>query len=105
MAKDDKKQKPPADTGNFAQRYGYEPIDMPFQRERVDEDLRTKLWNILSLVIWNRWQPAIEFATRSRESMPIEQLVRRLWVNYFNRDLDQLPRFKTSNSRGAYDVL
>lgn len=95
-------------TGNFAQRYGYQPMEMPFQRERVDGELRTKLWNILSVVIWEDWQPVSEWGSRPPISGQIEAMVKRLWLNYFNRDLDRLPDFKDSYGRegaGAYDVL
>ena len=91
---------------SFSQRHGYEPMEMPFQRSEVDAELRTKLWNVLSLGIWNHWQPVSEWHSRNRESEQIEQMVRRLWIHFFNRDLDHLPSFKRSyESKGAYDVM
>src|SRR5689334_19372243 len=91
---------------NFAQRYGYEPIESPFQREKVDKELRTKLWNVLSVVIWDRWEFTSEWRSRKPVSEEIEDMVRRLWINYFNHDLDSLPDFKERYDRpGAYDVI
>lgn len=92
---------------NFAQRYGYEPVKLPFQREQVDKELRTKLWNILSVAIWDDWEAVDQFRTRDPVASKIETMVRRLWLNYFNSDLDRLPVFKQSygRSEGAYDYL
>lgn len=93
---------------NFGQRYGYQPLNTPFQREQVDGELRTKLWNILSVGIWDAWEPVSEWRTRNEVSGRIEQLMRRLWVRFFNTDLDTLPDFRDGHGRaggGAYDVL
>ena len=89
---------------NFGQRHGYEPMTMPFQRESVDEALRTKLWNILSVAIWDQWEPVNEWHNRSAAAGQIEEMTRRLWLHFFNSDLDGLPKFK-SYGKGAYDVM
>lgn len=90
---------------NFAQRHGHEPMKMPFQREAVDDGLRTKLWNLLSIGIWNQWEPVSEWSSRSPVSRQIEDMVTRLWLYFFNRDLDSLPKFKLRYGEGAYDFI
>ena len=87
---------------SFSKRYGYKPAEMPFQREGVDNGLRTALWNALSVGIWDLWQPN----PRLPETRKIENLVRRLWVHFFNSDLDLLPDFKSGyGDTSAYGVM
>jgi hypothetical protein len=70
----------------------------------VDEALRTKLWNILKVAVWDGYQPH-EYRFRER-SEDIIQMVRRLWFNFLNRDMDALPEFHSNyGERGAYGVL
>ena len=76
---------------NFSQRYGYTPIEQFFQRERVDNGLRVALWNVLSAGVWNRWMPA---GATGGVNTKLRALSKRLWLVYFNRDIDQLPIFK-----------
>jgi len=75
----------------FSQRYGYLPLENAFQREYVDEALRTKLWNVLKLTIWDKYKPN---DYRLKEVCgKINMMVRRLWFHFFNYDLDTLPNF------------
>jgi hypothetical protein len=88
----------------FSQRHGYSPVNNAFQRESIDSALRTKLWNILKVAIWDRY----DFDNRSYHDTTkrIDFLIRRLWFNYFNKDLDLLPNFYGRyGTEGAYDVL
>lgn len=88
----------------FSQRYGYSSLERAFQRESIDSTLRTKLWNILKVTIWDQY----DSRKRSYDEVTkrIDYLVRRLWFHYFNRDLDRLPDFYHSyGKKGAYDVM
>ncbi|WP_313169228.1 AbiJ-NTD4 domain-containing protein [Massilia oculi] len=88
----------------FSQRAGYTLVENAFQRESVDSNLRTKLWNILKITIWDSYkadQRSYDDTTRR-----IDQLVKRLWFNYFNNDLDRLPDFRNYRStEGAYEIF
>ena len=88
----------------FSLRHGYSALESAFQRESIDSALRTKLWNILKVTIWDRY----DFHNRSYDPLTkrIDRLVERLWFNYFNWDLDRLPGFYESyGKKGAYDAL
>lgn len=88
----------------FSQRHGYSPLERAFQRESIDSALRTKLWNILKVTIWDRY----DSHNRSYDDLTqrIDYLVKRLWFSYFNRDLDQLPDFyERYGKKGAYETL
>src|SRR4051812_33213530 len=87
----------------FSQRHGYSPLEQAFQREKIDDALRTKLWNVLKVSIWDTYQKwEYHYPERSQK---IDELVRRLWFHFFNKDLDELPDFKPSQERGAYGHL
>lgn len=88
----------------FSQRHGYSSLESAFQRESIDSALRTKLWNILKVTIWDGY----DSRNRSYDDLTkrIDYLIQRLWFQYFNRDLDRLPDFyEPYGKKGAYDVL
>jgi hypothetical protein len=89
---------------NFSQRYGYVPLEKVFQRESVDEALRTKLWNVLKVIIWDKYDhsnPQLR-----NVSTRIDLMLKRLWFNFYNKDLDTLPEFNSRHGKkGAYDQL
>jgi hypothetical protein len=88
----------------FSQRYGHTPLEHAFQREAIDELLRTKLWNLLKVGIWDRYEKG-EYHYPEL-SQRIDALARRLWFHFFNRDLDGLPAFHSHyGDKGAYDLL
>src|SRR5439155_26630132 len=93
----------------FSQRYGYTEIEHAFQRERIDDTLRTGLWNVISICMWNKWAPRSDYVTDygvgySQDSRRINDMSKRLWLYYFKRDIDDLPKFKRyDGQRGAYD--
>jgi hypothetical protein len=89
----------------FSQRYGYTQIERAFQRERIDDTLRTALWNVLSISMWDRWKPYNYGYTA--ESERINVITRRLWFHYFKRDMDSLPGFKEAayGQMSAYSAL
>ncbi len=88
----------------FSKRYGHTPAEKVFQRESVSQELRTALWNVLNLYIWDRWEHYRYGWTH--ESERINGLIQRVWLYLFNADVDHLPSFHRSDSRkGAYDIL
>lgn len=81
----------------FSDRYGYTDPKNIFQRERVDDDLRVKLWNILKVCIWDNYDHD-DYSLREK-SQAIDYTLKRLWIHYFNNDLDDLPGFRGSYHR------
>lgn len=74
-----------------------------FQRESIDRDLKIKLWNILKLTVWDKFDQAN--LRYDRTSQEIDHLVKRLWFHHFNKDIDQLPQFYGYGTDGAYDFM
>lgn len=88
----------------FSQRYGYTSLENAFQRESIDTALRIKLWNILKVTIWDKYDASMRGYDDNTKR--IDNLVNRLWFNYFNRDLDQLPEFNGRHGRnGVYESI
>lgn len=88
----------------FSQRYGHSTVYDAFQREQVDFALRTKLWNILKVTIWDRYDNANRRFDDTTKR--IDNMTKRLWIHYFNNDLDQLPNFLGRHkAEGSYDIL
>ncbi|MFA6178409.1 MAG: hypothetical protein WC696_02235 [Candidatus Methylopumilus sp.] len=87
---------------SFAQRYGYVPLEKIFQRERVEEALRTQLWNVLKISTWDLFDSNNE--RYDENSKKINSLLNRLWFHYFNNDLDNLPHFKHGQNN-AYTYI
>jgi hypothetical protein len=88
----------------FSERYGYTPIERAFQRERMDKALRTALWNVLSVTMWDKWDYYQYGYTP--DSQRINAITHRVWFQYFKADLDRLPLFRGQcNEQGAYDVF
>lgn len=79
------------------------------QREALDNELRIKIWNILQLRLWDRWEPVPDsYSThsRNRDAVEIDGLMTYLWFHFFKLPLDKLPPFKSSyRGQSAYDVL
>ena len=97
----------------FSQRYGYTSIEAAFQRERADERLRTRLWNVLVEYMWGHFDRHVHYSEARKR---INSLIDRLWVNYLGRDSEEHPyfdsrcghvksRFKTCAWYEMYDLL
>jgi AbiJ N-terminal domain 4 len=69
----------------FAKRYGYEPTDIPYQVDNIDEILRTDLWNGFYIFIYSKLQE-IEYGKDS-----FRMLYRILWIHYFKKPIDDFP--------------
>lgn len=88
----------------FSQRHGYSPMENAFQREVVDQPLRTKLWSVLAISIWNDYD--MESYDKKEKTQHISNMIRRLWFNYFNKDMDTLPPFTNRYGvPGSYSQL
>lgn len=75
----------------FSQRRGLKPAEQAFQRESVDEALRTRLWNAISSQVWEK------FNSNYPDKMPgndrICAVALDLLVGHLNFDRDRIPRF------------
>lgn len=89
----------------FSQRMGLKPVGKLVQRESIDGELRNKIWNVLTLQLWDRWEPepgAYSMNHRSEDARRIERLLEALWFHYFKKTLDTKPEFRGSRTEATY---
>ena len=71
---------------NFSQRRGLKPIRATIQKESIDDELRTALWNDLTIYYFREVANSY-YDTRT----DLVNLLKRLWVHYFKYKLDEFP--------------
>jgi len=91
---------------NLSQPYRYPEIESARQQQQTKETLRTELWNALSLLMWNFWEPSAGNNGYSDDSTRINAIINRLWCSHLKLDIETLPNFKQDHDkRDAYDIL
>jgi len=84
----------------FSERKGLKPVKSVVQIDSMDDELRAGLWNALCIFYFDNVK--LEFGNSYLTSdRGIGTLCRRLWLDYFKRPLDSLPREWST----AYDFL
>jgi hypothetical protein len=79
----------------FSQRNGYKPVKKVFQLESMDNDLRTGIWNLFEIHIWNNVKYASNECRQiisQRENNKLYFLCRALWSDLFKKKLNTLSR-------------
>ena len=72
----------------FSQRKGLKPIKDTLQRDEIDQDLRTGLWNVITSILWQRY----DYSHREpRFNTTLTVLVKRIWASFFKVPLDSMP--------------
>ena len=72
----------------FSQRHGYKKLQKSLQRETVDEELRSRMWTLLKLFVWDRWNRNYYYASDTKE---VEALWNQFWFRYFKKPSDERP--------------
>jgi hypothetical protein len=88
---------------SFSERYGYKPLREQLQRESVDKETRTLLWNYLKIALWDAWESYRYGWTP--HSAAVNELMTRMWVQQFHASLDGLPEFNPNWHNGAYQII
>lgn len=81
----------------FSQRKGLKKIKTEIQVDYMDNELRNRLWNVLTMTYWD----TMEGAQWVSESQVMETLFTRIWHKYFKEPLDTMPRYW----RDLYDKI
>lgn len=58
------------------------------QRDSLDEATRNRIWSVLTLCIWDKWNHDYRFY---REASAIQNLLTRYWFSYFKKTSDTQP--------------
>lgn len=89
----------------FSQRKGYKGLQKEIQREQIDDDLKNKLWSVLNLLIWDRWGPPDLLGRQPTGCDDVENMVVRVWLDFFKWPTDTIPVFKASYGRSAFSMM
>jgi AbiJ N-terminal domain 4 len=71
---------------SFSERYGYSLVRQALQREEMDTDLRTALWNVLEICFWQHRRGYLRDEPRTQPDFAPE-----LWASHLRFALDHLP--------------
>jgi hypothetical protein len=71
----------------FGKRFGFAPIEIPFQASELDSILRTELWNAIYIFIL---RPLHDAPNYSEERYLILRKI--IWVHFFIKPLDEFPK-------------
>ncbi|MBF0475462.1 MAG: hypothetical protein HQK59_06440 [Deltaproteobacteria bacterium] len=89
----------------FSQRKGIKPLHKAIQREAIDDELRNRLWNALTLSIWDKWERKNNFSGQTWDGQRVERLVQLIWLDHFKEPIDTLPDFRLGRPKSAYQIL
>ncbi len=71
----------------FSQKHGYKPVKNVIQVDKMDQDLRVGLWNVLELFYWAKMSYRY---VQSDDNL--HHLLCSLWMDHFKLPLDIMPR-------------
>lgn len=74
-------------TMSFSERMGIVPVRTALQIDSMDEALRNSLWNLLTLVLWNKLR---EYGVN--DDTGYGRIAFRIWIDHLKRRLDRLKR-------------
>jgi hypothetical protein len=86
----------------FSQRKGISQAEKAFQLERMDDDLRNRLWTALELGLWRRWSPPSGLAGVFGVAAEVEDTASHIWTDFFKLPLDTMPPFDPRLGNGGY---
>lgn len=82
---------------SFSQRMGIRPMQKIIQRESIDNELRTGIWNALQIYVLDTWQGSPDCASI------LNTLSEDIWISFLKMPLDVYPGF-LSNHTNQKDV-
>jgi hypothetical protein len=88
----------------FSERHGYRSPSKVFQRESINEELRTHLWNVLCQLLWGRWQSSM-IGYRSPETEEIDRIATHLWATHFCKPVDERPTFDPACQDSVFRMM
>jgi hypothetical protein len=72
----------------FSQRYGYKPVRKIIQKDSIDEDLRNRLWNALTIYYWNEMRRLFYESKQGRAF--IKNFLFKIWHDHFKKPIDNI---------------
>ncbi len=73
----------------FGRRYGFEPIEIPFQVDEINTELRTELWSAYYIFFYSSWESKETYRKQNFSSFN-----RVCWLHFFKLPFDEYPKFQ-----------
>ncbi len=88
----------------FSQRIGITPIEKAIQISSIDKDLRNSLWSVLTSFYWDTFDK-YQYGSMGRRTdyisgSNLDSLFTALWLDYFKKPIDTIPRLYYDNQDG-----
>lgn len=76
----------------FSERYGYKPVREIIQKESIDNELKNRLWNIISISIFEKYQPPSRaLRVQVIKGSNLDFFFSALFHSFFKKRVDQIP--------------
>jgi hypothetical protein len=76
----------------FSERYGYKPVREIIQKESIDNELKNRLWNTISICIFDKYQPpSPALRVQVIKGSNLDFFFSALFHSFFKKRVDQIP--------------
>lgn len=76
---------------SFSQRMGIKPVRTVFQKDSMDDSLRTSLWNELTEHYWPQFKSSVRTQSTLLSNFPhIQSIFEALWTSHLMRPVDEM---------------
>lgn len=75
----------------FSERMGLTPLRTVIQKDSVDDTLRNKLWNIVQIAVWDRYDSTTLRSFTLSSNLKLFFIT--LWHGFFEQPIDTIPQF------------
>jgi hypothetical protein len=89
----------------FSQRKGIRSLQKAIQRERIDKELRNRLWSGIKATIWDNWSGRDVYGNISQDSLCILKIVETIWMHHFKLPTDTIPGYENGHPQSAYQII
>lgn len=87
----------------FSQRKGLTLVKTKFQKNNIDKDLKTGIWNTLITNYWKGFnEPLFRAILLEIDPDYYERLIKSIWINYFKYPIDELPSSDFNSRIGSF---
>ena len=89
----------------FSQRMGITPLKKTIQKDSIDNELRTRLWNVLKTTVLD--YGIIDDPTRISldDYTQLYKIIDLIWMEHFKFPIDQKPDFLKGSPKSAYTII
>lgn len=80
-------------------------MEKAIQRERIDQELRNRLWSGIKRCVWDNWSDGNVYDPLPYDSERVLRIIEKIWLDHFKRPTDTIPDFKAGTQESSYTVI